>query len=125
MSLLLEFKSLISFFRYSHNIFFLLKSLLEGLVQFFFINYSPSRRSKPVRFWSSSEHKRIYSIFFMKSESFLSLHWQLCNYHFDISKSPLCDRKTNPYKLSGLVQIYRLYIVNRFNLGFFHKHKHW
>jgi len=42
------------------------------------IIYSPSCRFKPVRFCSS---------FLMKSESFLSLHWPLCNYYFDVSKS--------------------------------------
>jgi len=39
----------------------------------------------------------------MKSESFPSLHWHLHNYHFDASKRHL---KTNPYELSGLVQIF-------------------
>jgi len=53
-----------------------------------FINYSPSCRSKPLRllFIFGIQMK----VFLMKSESFLSLHWQLRNYHF--------DSKTNPYE---------------------------
>jgi len=42
----------------------------------------------------------------MKSESFLSLQWQLWNYHFDAWKFSERDRETNPYESSGLVYIF-------------------
>ncbi len=44
-------------------------------------------------------------IFFMKSEVFLSLHWQsTTHYLFDDSKRSWRDRKSNPYELVSLVQ---------------------
>jgi len=42
-------------------------------------------------------------IFLMKSERFLSLHWQLCNYLFCAAKSSYRDHKTNPNELNEWV----------------------
>jgi len=82
-----------------------LTTLLYREIEDSAINYSPSCRSKNFIFGTQVK------IFLMKSESFLSLHWQLHNYHIDQSKSSLRERKTNSYS-SFSEETYILYDQN-------------
>jgi len=79
-----------------HNIdteqyLFFVKALVYTKNENSVIKYSPSCHSKPIRLSFIFETQM--KIFLMKSESFLFLHWQLRDYHIDVSKR---DRKMNP-----------------------------